>query len=400
LGSIGASGDLVPLGAIAGALVGIDPSFKVDVGGHSVGLRDMEKRFGLSPLSLGPKEGLALVNGISASAGIACNVLYDARSAFALTIATHGLMIEALEGSHQSFNPFVHQQKQHLGQKWVAEKIMDRLKNYDVRSAKSDHIQDRYSIRCLPQFLGPMAEGLGEIGRKLEVEINSVADNPLIDVENESFFHGGNFLGQYISEGMDRLRHYLGLAAKHMDAQIAVLVEPAYSNGLPASLIGNDESAVNMGLKGLQISANSIAPLLAFYGQPLADRFPTHAEQGNQNINSLSYSAACLAKKSIGLCQNHLAISLIFAVQALDLRCYKLHGHYDAQILLSEPAYKLYLAVHAVVCKPVNVECAFINNNDEQALDEYIKAIVKNIIEGGDILQSVSDIRLGHIQNF
>jgi phenylalanine ammonia-lyase len=82
-------------------------------------------------------------------------------------------------------------------------------------------IQDRYSLRCLPQYMGPIVDGIEEIKRQIEVEINSATDNPLIDVENQISLHGGNFLGQYVGVGMDRLRYYIGLLAKHLDVQIA-----------------------------------------------------------------------------------------------------------------------------------------------------------------------------------
>lgn len=105
---------------------------------------------------------------------------------------------------------------------------------------------------------------------------------------------------------MDRLRYYIGLLAKHLDVQIALLVAPEFNHGLSPSLVGNRERSVNMGLKGLQITRNSIMPLLTFYGNSIADRFPTHAEQFNQNINSKGYVSANLARHSIEIFQQYL----------------------------------------------------------------------------------------------
>lgn len=102
---------------------------------------------------------------------------------------------------------------------------------------------------------------------------------------------------------MDQLRYYIGLLAKHLDVQIAYLVAPEFNNGLPASLVGNQQRSVNMGLKGLQITGNSIMPLLTFYGNSIADRFPTHAEQYNQNINSQEFASANLARTSVEIFQ-------------------------------------------------------------------------------------------------
>jgi phenylalanine ammonia-lyase len=192
-------------------------------------------------------------------------------------------------------------------------------------------------------------------------------------------YHGGNFFGQYIGVAMDQLRYYLGLIAKHLDAQIAMLVAPEFSNGLPPCLIGNTDRAVNMGLKGLQITGNSIMPLLSFYGQSIADRFPTHAEQFNQNINSLGMGSACLACLSIEAFQQYLAIALIFGIQAVDLRTKLIAGHYDARICLSPATTALYESVREVVGCPPSAERPYIRNDDEQALDDHIRRIANDI---------------------
>ena len=125
---------------------------------------------------------------------------------------------------------------------------------------ESDHLQDRYSLRCLPQYIGPIAETIERVAKTVETEMNSVTDNPLIDVEQERFYQSGNFLGQYVGVAMDDLRRSLGLLAKHLDVQIAQLMTPEFSHGLPASLTGNEAISFNMGLKGLQITGNSIMP--------------------------------------------------------------------------------------------------------------------------------------------
>ena len=132
---------------------------------------------------------------------------------------------------------------------------------------------------------------------------------------------------------MDQLRHYIGLLAKHLDTQIALLVTPEFSAGLPPSLVGNTARPVNMGLKGLQITANSIMPILGFLGSPLVDRFPTHAEQFNQNINSLGFGAAQLARQSITTFQHYLAIALLVGAQAVDLRTAILRGSLRRPVL-------------------------------------------------------------------
>ncbi|MBN3944681.1 MAG: aromatic amino acid ammonia-lyase [Nostoc sp.] len=399
-GSIGASGDLVPLSYITGALVGLDRCYTVDFNGEEIDAPTALSHLGLEPLQLLPKEGLAMMNGTSVMTGIAANCVYDTRVLLALSMGAHALAIQGLNGTNQSFHPFIHQLKPHSGQKWAANQMLNllagsRLVREELDGSHNyrggDPIQDRYSLRCLPQYMGPIVDGIEQIKKQIEVEINSVTDNPLIDVENQVSYHGGNFLGQYIGVGMDQLRYYIGLLAKHLDVQIAYLVAPEFNNGLPASLVGNRERSVNMGLKGLQISGNSIMPLLTFYGNSIADRFPTHAEQFNQNINSQGFASANLARQSVEIFQKYMAIALMFGVQAVDLRTYVVADHYDARATLSPATRDLYMAVRDVVGQPASADRPYIWNDHEQALDEHIVRIADDIACGGQIVTVINN---------
>jgi len=401
LGSIGASGDLVPLAQITGALIGLDESFTVDFKGREMSAIQALEILDLPRINLRPKEGLAMVNGTSVMTGIAANCVRDSQVILALAMGTHALMIQGLSGTNQSFHPFIHKLKPHLGQVWTASKMVELLAgsclNRDELDGENDYrghqpIQDRYSLRCLPQYMGPIVDGIAEIAQQIEVEINSVTDNPLIDTENQASYHGGNFLGQYIGVGMDRLRYLLGLLAKHLDVQIALLTAPEFNNGLSPSLVGNTSRKVNMGLKGLQIAGNSIMPLLTFYGNSIADRFPTHAEQFNQNINSQGFASANLGRRSIELFQQYMAISLMFAVQAVDLRTHQVAGHYDARECLSPLSLPLYKAVRDVVGQPPNAEKSYIWNDNDQSLDIHIAMIAADIAQEGRIVQAVNSI--------
>lgn len=401
LGSIGASGDLVPLAQITGALIGLDESFTVDFKGREMSAIQALEILDLPRIDLRPKEGLAMVNGTSVMTGIAANCVRDSQVILALAMGTHALMIQGLSGTNQSFHPFIHKLKPHLGQVWAASQMVELLAgsclNRDELDGENDYrghqpIQDRYSLRCLPQYMGPIVDGIAEIAQQIEVEINSVTDNPLIDTENQASYHGGNFLGQYIGVGMDRLRYLLGLLAKHLDVQIALLAAPEFNNGLSPSLVGNTSRKVNMGLKGLQIAGNSIMPLLTFYGNSIADRFPTHAEQFNQNINSQGFASANLGRRSIELFQQYMAISLMFAVQAVDLRTHQVAGHYDARECLSPLSLPLYKAVRDVVGQPPNAEKSYIWNDNEQSLDIHIAMIAADIAQEGRIVQAVNPI--------
>jgi phenylalanine ammonia-lyase len=233
-------------------------------------------------------------------------------------------------------------------------------------------------------------EGINQITQQIEIEINSTTDNPLIDVEAQVTYHGGNFLGQHVGVAMDHLRYYLGLLAKHLDSQIALLVAPEFNHGLSASLIGNSNRKVNMGLKALQITGNSLMPLITFYGNSLVDRFPTHAEQFNQNINSQGFGSANLSRQSIEIFQQYLAVALMFGVQAVDLRTKLIAGHYDASTCLSPSTQKLYVAIKEVIGKSPAKDKPYIWNDGEQSLDLHIAQIAKDIANRGRIMDVVS----------
>ena len=395
LGSIGASGDLVPLSAIARAITGVQGKALVRMGGETIECREALERLELDPIELLPKEGLALVNGTSFSAAIAANAVSEARQLFAVALAAQSMMLRALLVKDEPFEGFVHDLKPHPGQVWIAEVMRYLLRDgcQDLQVA-SDLVQDRYSLRCLPQYLGSIFEGLARIQHTVETEMNSVSDNPLVDPENGQFYQSGNFLGQYVGMAMDDLRKYFGLTAKHLDVQIASLVTPEFSGGLPASLRGNDTLAnnMNMGLKGLQITGNSIMPMLTWFGNPLVDHFPTHAEQFNQNINGLSWGASQAAWKSVELFQSYLSISLIFAVQALDLRAKQVFGDFDGRRLLGTLPVQLYTSVCKLLDHEPGPQKPFLFNDSDRWLEEDVESICESLSQGGPIVESVQPI--------
>lgn len=397
LGSIGASGDLVPLSYLAGALIGHEAGYMVHYLGIEMPATEALAKLGLPRLELQPKEALAMLNGTSVMTGIALNCIQETRAMFAIAMNVHAMLIQALNGTNLSFHPFIHEQKPHPGQKWTAAVMKDLLagstlvrdgKDGTNRNPESGLVQDRYSLRCLPQYLGPIAEGIEAIAGQLETEMNSANDNPLIDVDTGGIFYGGNFLGEYVGIGMDRTRYYIGLIAKHLDVQIAQVITPEFSNGLAPSLVGNQERNVNMGLKALQIVGNSIMPLLSFYGNSLADRFPTHAEQCNQNINSQGFGSANLTRQSLDLFRQYLALSMIVAVQALDLRSYKMTGSYDAHESLSEKTRPIYSAVRSITQRPAEAGRPWLWDDGEHSFDLQIGAIADQLTRHGPLWQA------------
>lgn len=401
-GSIGASGDLVPLACVAGAITGLDAAYLVDYQGETLAAPALLQRLGLAPLPLEAKEGLALINGTSAMTGMAANCVHRARSLAALSLAAHGLMLQALQATNQSFHPFIHEHKPHAGQMAAAEITLRLLDGsrliHDDLDGRIEHrgghlLQDRYSVRCLPQFVGPILDGLATIAAQVEVEANSVTDNPLIDAGRNAVYHCGNFLGQYIGVGMDQLRYYIGLLAKHLDTQIALLVAPEFNRGLSASLVGNTGREVNVGLKPLQLTGNSIMPMLGFFGNTIADRFPTHAEQFNQNINSMGYGSASLSRRALDIFEHYLAVSLLFAVQAVELRTHGVTGQFDARRTLSPATARVYEAVRHAVGRPITQERPLVWDDRDQFLDGYIARVRADIAAEGAVVAAAGGIR-------
>jgi phenylalanine ammonia-lyase len=411
LGSIGASGDLIPLSYIAGAITGLDVSYKVEYKGETIDAITALKHLNLEPIVLEPKEALSLINGTSVMAGIASNCLYESELLTRLALYNHAFYIQALKGSTDPFDEFTHKLKPHSGQMQTAHYMRHLLEgsqfvnkgNINVNRingslAFDDLVQDRYSIRCLPQYLSPCIETIQNIASSLHIEINSATDNPLIDSDNNTFHYTGNFLGSDIAVNMDRLRHTIGLVSKHLDVQIALLVTPEFSRGLSGSLVGN-ENSLNLGLKGLQLCANSIMPMLTFYGNSISDRFPTHAEQYNQNINSQGMAASILARKSLDLFKQYSAVALLFGIQSVEQRNLKEHGTSDPRANLSPNTSRLYELIYSVLDLPIKPDKSLIWNDTEQELDSYISIIVKELEPNGLIMDYLKSHSLSLLSN-
>ncbi len=404
-GSIGASGDLVPLAYVTGALIGLDNDFRVDLRGEEMGAVEALAQLGLDRERLRAKEGLALINGNSMMTGLAALCVADTKDLLLLAHGVHALAVQALCGSEASFAPFIHEHKPHPGQlrsaAWMRALLAaSRMTTEGVKGhyAQPDNalIQDRYSLRCLPQFMAPLLEGIAHIEGQIEIEANCANDNPLFDVETGTTYNGGNFLGQVVGVGMDQLRFYIGLMAKHLDTQLSLLMSPEFSNGLPMSLSGDPNRTWNMGLKGLQVLGNSMMPILTFMGNTMTDRFPTHAEQFNQNVNSQGYGAANLGRRSVETAQQYMAVALLVSTQAVDLRTRVLTGQCDARVCLSPGCTPLYEVTKEILSCPTNKETPLLPTDDAQHVDAYVKALVQDIKEDGRLvatLTSLQDVR-------
>jgi phenylalanine ammonia-lyase len=401
--SIGASGDLSPLAYITACLIGLDDAWKADYQGRVVGARSLVNELGLGPDTLGPKEGLAMVNGTSVMTAIAAGCVWDMQNLLALCFGAHALLFQGLGATNQSFHPFISEHKPQPGQQ-AASRVMldllhgsaliaDELEGQHEFRGGDQPIQDRYSLRCLPQYMGPIVDGIRQIAGQIEIEMNSATDNPLVDHARGQTYHGGNFLGQYVGVGMDQLRYHMGLLAKHLDIQIAMAAMPAFSNGLSAMLVGNTERAINGGLQSLQICANCIMPQLMFYGNSLVSHYPSHAEGFNQNINSQGYGSANLTRRAVEIFQHYIAVALIFGVQAAELRSKLVCGHYNADETISPASRKLYRAIYQVLGVSMSKDKALVWNDYEQEIDQYLARIVADLQTGGALVEAIAAVR-------
>lgn len=392
-GSIGASGDLVPLACIARAITGESSYVKIRHEGRIKTSRQSLDDLGMEPITLQAKEGLALVNGTSFSAAIAANAVTESRRLMAVSFVVQSMLMRSLLVDAAPFDAFVHQCKPHPGQIWSAKVMRELLASKDLGPAvKTESVQDRYSLRCFPQYTGSIVEGIARVQSVVEIEMNAVSDNPLVDPDSGQFHQSGNFLGQYVGIAMDDLRRFIGLLAKHIDVQIATVVSPAFNGGLSPSLRGNDEREYNMGLKGLQISGNSIMPMLTYMGNPLVEHFPTHAEQFNQNINGLSWGAANLAWKSVTHFQQYLAISLLMSVQAVDLRAKQVCGHYDGRCLLGKLNVRTYDAIYQLLNARAGEARPLVFNDSDRWLEQDIEVVANDLASNGKIVSCVEPI--------
>jgi phenylalanine ammonia-lyase len=329
-GSISASGDLMPLSYIAGAIEG-SPDVYVQVQDSDntriMSARDALLSTGLELQTLGPKEGLGLVNGTSASAALASLVMYEAHQLAVLVQALSAVTVEALMGNAESFHPFISAIRPHDGQIECARNVMCFLQGSQLaqnleRNLKDRNrpglIQDRYALRTVPQWIGPQLEDLLLAHRQVAVELNSSCDNPLVDAQSDDIFYGGNFQAVSITSAMEKTRTCLQMFGRLLFAQSTELVDPSLNNGLPTNLVADDPS-LSFTMKGIDISMASYMAELAYLANPVSSHVQT-AEMHNQAVNSMAFVSARYTMQAVELVSLMSACSLYIGCQALDLR--------------------------------------------------------------------------------
>jgi phenylalanine ammonia-lyase len=338
-GSVGASGDLVPLSYVAAALVGERDVF---VGGTrqpaSVALRELS----LEPMTLEPKEGLALLNGTAFMSGVGALAIVDARRLALVADVCTAMTTEVLNGISGPFDPFIHDiAKPHPGQirsaanvRWLLEgsrmarsyeRVVEQAGVIDGQYRELQvAIQDKYSLRCAPHFIGVLWDTLEWVSRWLEIEINSTNDNPLYDVLHRRVLSGGNFAGGHVGLAMDALKTAVASVGDLLDRQLELIVDEKFNQGLTPNLIpllpdGHPDLGLNHGFKGMQLACSSLAAEALNRCMPMTV-FSRSTECHNQDKVSMGATAARQARDVIVLVEKVAAIHLIALCQAADLR--------------------------------------------------------------------------------
>lgn len=354
-GSLGASGDLAPLSHIGLTLMG---EGYVSVDGKLCPSGEVMEEAGLKPLILGYKEALALANGTSAMTGGACIALVKAHHLLKLAVLATSSFVQCLQGSTRPFDDRGHVLKNHTGQVTIARVLRELLSGSGLTREHSDimkaitqetsqsekvvdtnvYLQDAYTLRCVPQILGPVLDTLGMCQKMVEEELNSCNDNPLIFETPEAIFHGGNFHGQYVAMYSDFLNIALTEIGVLAERQLNRLVDPHLNNNLPPFL-AHGGAGLFCGFAGVQYLATSIASENLDLAAPASVKsIPSNG--GNQDVVSMGLIAV---RKSLRLCENvGTILSVLFAA------CYQ-SSHFLEQDLFSQPVRQLYQRLSQVI---------------------------------------------------
>lgn len=312
-GSVGASGDLAPLAHMSAALLGVgEVRYQRTILPAEEGLQIAE----LAPLTLAPKEGLALLNGTQVSTALALLGLFAAENVFISAIIAGALSTDAIRGSDQPFDERIQIIRGQATQKTVGDMLRELLINSEIRDSHRDctKVQDPYSIRCQPQVMGACLSHLLFAGDTLFAEANAVTDNPLIFANDKQILSGGNFHAQPVAMAADTLALSIAEIGALSERRIALLMDPNFSR-LPPFLVNN--AGVNSGFMIAQVTAAALASENKSLAHPASiDSLPTSANQ-EDHVSMATYAARRLlpmVENTVGI----VGIELLAACQGID----------------------------------------------------------------------------------
>lgn len=317
-GSVGASGDLAPLAHLAQALIGEGDLLHGDAAERAPAEARLRSA-GLAPIVLGPKEGLALINGTQAHTAIASLAVGDARTLWHSAHVAGAASLEALLGSPDAFDARIQDARGQTGQSASAALLRSLLSPSAIRESHrvdDPRVQDAYALRCMPQVHGPALDAIvfaeGVIGR----ELNAATDNPLV-FDDGAILSGGNFHGQAVAMALDFLAIALTNLGTMSERRIDRLVHPDMNEGLPPFLAR--DAGVHSGFMMAQVTAASIASECKVLAHPSSvDTIPT--DGGKEDVVPMAMGAAWKLRRIVRNVQHILGIELMCAMQGLDYR--------------------------------------------------------------------------------
>lgn len=362
-GSVGSSGDLIPLSHIALALIGkgkiltekgIEPSSEV------------MRRFRLEPIRLQAKEGLALINGTQMMCSFGALAVAKALQLCATADISGALSLEALRGTERAFDERLHRLRGFVGQLKTAENLRNLLANSEIRESHRENdgkVQDAYSLRCMPQVHGASRDAIEYVRSVIATELNAATDNPLVFANDEEYISGGNFHGQPLALALDFLAIAASELANISERRIERLVNGSLS-GLPRFLA--KDGGLHSGMMIAQYSAAAIVSENKVLAHPASvDSIPTSANQ--EDHNSMGSIAAHKAWKVVNNLERVLAIELLCAAQGID---------FLRPLKSSSVLEKIHSKIRSVVTF----------NDYDRVLWEDVEAI-RQLLESGDIVK-------------
>jgi len=314
-GSVGASGDLAPLAHLTGVLIG-EGDARVD--GVVIPAREALARAGLTPFSLGPKEGLALLNGTQVSTALALAGFFAAERIVAAAFVAGALAVDACLGSDTPFDPRIQAVRGHRGQIEAAALYRSLLAGSAIRESHKDcpRVQDPYSLRCQPQVMGACVDQLRHAAAVLLTEANAVSDNPLVFADTDEILSGGNFHAEPVAFAADNLALAIAEVGAISERRTALMMDTNLS-GLPPFLV--EEGGVNSGFMIAQVTAAALASENKSLAHPASvDSLPTSANQ-EDHVSMATYAARRLGAMTANTARI-VAIELLAAAQGVELR--------------------------------------------------------------------------------